>query len=246
MKLLKAPFPHHSRAGTTRPAAPPARFALIVYDIKQACEAKTAPHRRTPPLQLTRLKRAVGATIEARAKAAGLDRIVLLPGDMYVLFDGGKEGNHSKMKGAFVDPEGTALKPKVTRTLQLVFSEESVAERRGYSRRGAASLRHGERCLLVTHSKPNMPTRKRKHFTGTNRGDAVVGVPALSVEAMWRLPFAQKRDLLDKYRVEVGGPTASDGEDDDDDDDAIEELAVKARMDDSHFMYAQCHDLVNN
>jgi hypothetical protein len=101
LKLLKAPFPHHSRAGTTRPAAPPARFVLIVYDIKQACEAKTAPHRRTPPLQLTRLKRAVGATIEARAKAAGLDRIVLLPGDMYVLFDGGKEGNHSRMKAAW-------------------------------------------------------------------------------------------------------------------------------------------------
>ena len=73
-----------------------------------------------------------------------------------------------------------------------------------------------------------------------------MGVPALRVEAMWKLPLAQKRDLLDKYRVEVGGPTASDGEDDDDDDDAIEELAVKARMDDSHFMYAQCHDLVNN
>ena len=61
------------------PAAPPAKFVLVVYDCKQACEAKTAPHRRTPPLQLTRLKRAIGATIEARAKAAGLDRIVLLP-----------------------------------------------------------------------------------------------------------------------------------------------------------------------
>jgi hypothetical protein len=91
-----------------------------------------------------------------------------------------------------------------------------------------------------------MPTRKRKHFIGTNRGDAVVGVPALSVEAMWRLPLAQKRDLLDKYRVEVGGPTASDAGDDDEEDQALEELAGKARMDDSHFMYAQCHDLVNN
>ena len=132
-------------------------------------------------MQLTRLKRAVGATIEARAKAAGLDRITLLPGDMYLLFDGGKEGDRSKMKAAFVDPDGTALKPKAARALQLVFSEESVAERRGYSRRGAASLRQGERCVLVTHSKPNIPTRKRKHFIGTNCGGAVVGVPPLSV-----------------------------------------------------------------
>ena len=89
----------------------------------------------SPPLQLLRLKRAIGATLEARAKAA--DRAAILPGDMHVLFDGGKEGNHSKMKAAFVDDLGSALKPKVSRTLQLVFSEDTVAERRGYSTRGA-------------------------------------------------------------------------------------------------------------
>ena len=79
---------------------------MIIYDCKQACEARTAPRRRTPPLQLLRLKRAVGATLEARAKAAGMDRAAILPGDMYVLFNGGKEGNRSKMKAAFVDDLG--------------------------------------------------------------------------------------------------------------------------------------------
>ena len=146
-----------------------------------------------------RLKRAIGATIDARAKAAGLDRMAILPGDMYVLFDGGKEGNHSKMRAAFVDPDLNApLRPRVARTLQLVFSEDSVAERRGYSRRGAASLRQGElRLLVVTHSKPVMPTRKRKLFIGTSRGDATVGVS----DSMWVL--AKKRE----YGVDVGGPT---------------------------------------
>ena len=179
-------------------------------------------------MQLARLKRAIGATIDARAKAAGLDRVAILPGDLYVLFDGGQEGNHSKMRAAFVDPDLNApLKPKAARTLQLVFSEDSVAERRGYSRRGAASLRQGERCLLVTHSK-------RKHFIGTNRGDAMVGVPALSVESMWALPLAKKRELLGILRVDVGGPTASDVEDDDEE--GEEELAGTAPMDDAHFM----------
>ena len=83
--------------------------------------------------------------------------------------------------------------------------------------------------MLVTHSKPNMPTRKRKHFIGTNRGDAMVGVPALSVESMWALPLAKKRELLGIYRVDVGGPTASDAEDEDEEDE--EELAGKAPMD---------------
>ena len=108
---------------------------MIIYDCKQACEARTAPHRRTPPLQLLRLKRAVGATLEARAKVAVLDRTTTLPGDMHVLFGGGKEGNRSKMKAAFADDLGNALKPKATRTLQLVSSEDTVAERRGYTTR---------------------------------------------------------------------------------------------------------------
>ena len=186
------------------PAAPPARFVLIIYDCKQACEARAAPHRRTPPLQLLRLKHSIGATLEARAKAAGLHRIAILPGGTYVLFDGGKEGNRSKMKAAFVDDQGNALKPKVVRTLQLVFSEDMVAERRGCTR-GAASLRQGQRCLLVTQPKPVTPTRKRSRFVGTNRGGALVGVPA-GVESMWSLPLGKKRALVGKVRVDFGGP----------------------------------------
>ena len=81
--------------------------------------------------------------------------------------------------------------------------------------------------MLATQSKPVMPTRKRTRFIGTNRGDALVGVPALGVDSMWPLPLGKKCELLGKLRVDVGGPTGSDGEDDDDEDD--EELAaVKA------------------
>ena len=99
-------------------------------------------------MQLPRLKRAIGATLEARAKAAGMDRVAILPGDMHVLFDGGKDGDHWKMKAAFVSDQGNALMPKVTRTLQLVFSEDTVAERRGYSTRGRqASDRASGACL---------------------------------------------------------------------------------------------------
>ena len=53
---------------------------MIIHDCKQAREARAAPHRRAPPLQLLRLKRAIGATLEARAKAAGMDRVAILAG----------------------------------------------------------------------------------------------------------------------------------------------------------------------
>ena len=49
------------------------------------------------------------------------------------------------MKAAFAHGQGNALKPKVARTLQLIFSEDTVAARRGYSTREAASLRQSER-----------------------------------------------------------------------------------------------------
>ena len=39
-----------------------------------------------------------------------------------------------------MDPDGNVLKPKVAWTPQLVFSDDSVAERRGHSKRGAAVL----------------------------------------------------------------------------------------------------------
>jgi hypothetical protein len=99
-------------------------------------------------LQLARLKRTVGGTLDARAKAAGLDRVGILPGDMYVLFDGGKEGNRSKTNGPGLD---APLKPRVARTLQLVFSEDSVAERRGYSRREGGQPPAG-RAVLARHA----------------------------------------------------------------------------------------------
>ena len=58
---------------------------------------------------------------------------------------------------------------------------------------------------------------------GTNRGDALVGVPALGVDSMC-LHLGKKRELLDKFWVDVGGPTGSDGEGDGDEGD--EELAA--------------------
>ena len=146
-------------------------FILIISDCKQAREARTAPRRRTPPLQLLRLKRAIGATLEARVKAA--DRAAILPGDMHVLFDGGKDGNHWKTKAAFVRDQGNALKPKVTRTLQLVFSEDTVAERRGYSTRGSERrLRHAGQ---ARHADEEAQTLHRHEPRGCAGGRAGAG-----------------------------------------------------------------------
>ena len=212
---VRAPYHHH-----------PARFVLIIYDCKQACEAKTAPHQCTPPLQLARMNRAIGATIDARAKAAGLERTALVPGDMYVLFDGGKVGNDSKMRAAFRNPDGSVLAPISSQTLHLRHWDSVLnANGRGYTKRGAGSLRHGEQCLFVAHSLPM--TSRTKNIN--NYGHAMVMLDSF-VECMWKLPLARKRDLLGKYRVD-GRPTFSEAEDDDDQ--AEYPWVRKAPMDDS-------------
>ena len=96
--------------------------------------------------------------------------------------------------------------------------------------------------MLVTQATPVVPTRKHKHFIGTNRGDALVGVPALGVDSMWSVPLGKKRGVLDKLRVDVGGPPGSNGDDDGDEDD--EELAVKAPWP-LHCMHGEYHDLAS-
>ena len=151
---------------------------MILYDCKQAREARTTPHRRAPPLQLLRLKRAIGATLEARAKAAGMGRVAILPGDTHVLFDGGKEGHRSKMKAAFVDDQGSALKSKAVRTLQLVFSEDTAAERRGCTGGGkpttepAALACHAGQ---ARHADEEAQTLRRHEPRGRAGGCAGVG-----------------------------------------------------------------------
>ena len=69
-----------------------------------------------------------------------------------------------------------------------------------------------------------------------------MGVSALGVGSMWPLPLGKKRELLEKFRVDVGGPTGSYGEDDDDEVD--EEPAAKAPWP-LHFMYGEHGDLVS-
>ena len=118
------------------------------------------------------------------------------------------------------------LAPISSQTLHLRHWDSVLnANGRGYTKRGAGSLRHGEQCLFVAHSKPM--TSRTKNIN--NYGHAMVALDS-DVACMWKLPLAKKRDLLGKYRVD-GGPTASEAEDDDDDQ-AEYPWAKEAPMDD--------------
>ena len=66
------------------------RYVLIIYDHKQASEGLTRPDLRRPPLNISRMKKCVGAAIEARREAMNVDAAGIIPGDLYFLADGSK------------------------------------------------------------------------------------------------------------------------------------------------------------
>ena len=160
------------------------------------------------------------AAMAARSQTASLQRTELAPGDLYALFDGAAEGAHSQLEGAFMAAgAGAGMKPTMsTRTLQLIYDEEAVMRRSGrldaFRFHGPANVKQVEKCLLIARDKPEMPTRSRKHFKGTNQGNAIAGVPLLDMDDMWQLPLAKKKEVLGKYRVPVmpAASSSSDGE----------------------------------
>jgi hypothetical protein len=216
---------HHASRRYSR--LPTKRYVVVVYDVKQASESKTAPHLRVAPLRDVRLRKLICATIDARRQAAAVETLQLMPGDMYFLFDGKRPKNAYKLKGAFVgEGEGETMLQKKDRELQLIYTEKGLAERKYINRRGAASIKQSERVHMITKHRPKLPTRRRRHFPGTNLGDTITEIPVLGHDEMWRLPLDKKRRLYDKYRVDVGGKdgSSSDSGDDaaaaaDDDDD---------------------------
>jgi hypothetical protein len=183
---------------------------VVVYDVKQASESKTAPHLRVAPLKEARLRKLICATMDARRQSAGVETPQLMPGDMYFLFDGKRPKNAYRLKAAFIsEGENETQLPKKDRELQLIFTEKGLTERKFINRRGAASIKQSERVHMITKHRPKLPMRKRRHFAGTNLGDTITEIPVLSHEEMWRLPLEKKRRLYDKYRVDVGGKEGS-------------------------------------
>jgi hypothetical protein len=201
-------------------------YVVTIYDYKQAAESKTSPATRRAPLREARSTKCILATVDARRTTMGQTSMGILPGDMYIIFDGTRSGNVSKLKSGFVNDGGETL-PKSERRLVLVYAEDGAARRRQLVR-GTGSVKQQEGVMLVTRFKPKMNRRKRLHFEGTSAGDAIVNIPAPEEE--WQLPNATKRLLYAHYRVDVGGKDGTDDEDDDDEAEMTEPSAKKKRL----------------
>ena len=200
------------------------RYVLIVYDVKQASEAETYPNTRIPPLKLARFKKIVAAVLDARKTAAGYAAPQLVGGDMFIIFDGKRSGNASRLKQPFVDESEDKPLPMTRSQLHIVFQEKGITSKKAVNRRGTGAVKQNEVAHMVTRVRPRMATRARRHFEGTTLGDTIGHVPAEDDDKQWSLTVAKKRELYDKYRVAVGGKDGSDAETDaDEEEDAVPE-----------------------
>ena len=204
---------------------------LVVFDVKQSAEPTAQPHIRIAPLKESRLRTLVTGVMEARCEAAGKPLKNLIPGDLYMMPDGGRTIS-SKFRNLFIDEE-TKVRMAVIRHLNVCRSEDGLTSRRRLTRHFVKQM---ETFHLFSAARLRMPKRRKLYFPGTSVGDSLVEVPVLLEDELWQTSKATKKAIYSsKNFIPVGGRAGSESEDDEDDEEAAEEAeppAKKAKTDD--------------
>lgn len=95
------------------------------------------------------------------------------------------------------------------RPLYLHFDEESLEERLD-KLRGYLSVNQNERIWVISKAALSLPSKKRRHFQGTNKGNAIgpVALPAFDSPDVWRVSQKLKKEIIGKSggKIFVGGP----------------------------------------
>lgn len=217
-----------SAAGSANASAENKSHVVIFYSQANAGEATAQPHLRIPGLRNRGKHMARFLSLcQTRRDASG----ELEAGDIYILNDCGKEGNHSKLLGSFhytpeADEQGRLqkalpIKNKHCRQWMVCMSESSVCEKLNKVR-GFASVNQVSRLHLVSKSVLSLNEHQRLYTpSATNRGNLLgpfVAEPEAS-EKVWSLQVKDKLVLLGKHgaRIPVGGTADGDAEDEDED-----------------------------
>ena len=191
---------------------------LVVFDVKQSAEPSAQPHIRIAPLRDTRLRTLVIGVLNARSEAAGKPILTMLPGDLYVMPDGGRNISN-KFRALFVD-DVTKTHMAVSRKVHVHRSEDGLTARRRLARHFVKQM---ETFHLFSGARLRMP-KKNKFFSGSSLGDSLVEVPVLLEEELWATDKATKKAIYSsKNFIAVGGRAGSESDDDDDDDEAAVE-----------------------
>ena len=239
-----------SPAGNASGDAEKKTHTLVWYNKADAGEAQVQPHLRIPGLRnrgghFQRFVRLV-----QQRKDPNRD---LVAEDIYAVCDCGKDGNKSRLIGAFClapepDEAGRMQKPapckKKVRTWTATMLESSITERLAKVR-GFSSINQVQRIHLITKNGLHLNERQRLHSTGTNRGN-VLGPFTASDSDAWQMKMKDKLVLLGKHgaRIAVGGREdddaefdASEGEDDEVEDGGAKGAKARDKNDVEPFLF---------
>lgn len=219
-------------------------YVGIIYDPKLSGESITAPHRRKPPFRFDKFKKLLVAALGARCPD---DPKQIQPGDLVMIFDGGRKGRalivflwQSKSWSAVLTPFRPPSDPVDHRGLQsrsltafsttdgkkrtkanitvekitLMFDEASLKKR---VQRVKGMQRQTETMMMCTRNLLVLPEKDRKHFKGSNKGDAIGPINVPDWSTSWALSFECKKELYGPNRVAVGGKGDDDAMDEGDD-----------------------------
>jgi len=203
-------------------------LVMFHLDIKKFGEPQTRPDVRITPIRdnYTRLVKTILEARNATATEDPAEESLLQSGELAFILDGGKPGNKSKLlapwlsikkckAGVDQDPDEDVEEQGPTGTtvpslLTIVKDEKALQQWRHKSRNNTLSIRQVEFCHVLSHNKICLPERPRKHFEGTNCGDAISCLKVPPPDQVWCLPWKDKKSLYGKKMlIAVGG--RSDG-----------------------------------
>ena len=179
------------------------KYVEIRLDLKLTGETLTSPQHRCPTLRTAQVSKLLKSALAARNQSpTGLE---LNDDDVYDIFDAHKRGNHGVVMNCFADENGALNKTK--REMIVVFSEDSIIER--YNKLAEGSVQQEETLLQISKHNLIMNGRKRKTYSGTNRG-TMLGPAILTPygdDSIWKETLRVKKTIFGKAnRIAVGGP----------------------------------------
>lgn len=102
------------------------------------------------------------------------------------------------------------------------IDEDSLAARRSRIA-GTCVLEQVHRMQLITRWPLSLPTQKRKHYAGSNKGNCIGPIGLDDWSKVWCLASDRKAEVYGRtHRIAVGGATADGDDEDAADDDELE------------------------
>lgn len=186
------------------------QYFLIYANVRVSGECNSKRHVRLPPLREGKWVKLLKSAIVARSGSEDM----LVPGDLFLLFDGGKSGNENTLTKPFTiePPEGKARTNRLIgdKKTYIIGLEEEALRKRLRSLSSSHTLNQTETMYAICDKEVHLLEKKRKHLAGSNLGNMLFPVTLPEQSAMWQLTYKEKKAILGPNIIKVGGTGPSD------------------------------------